>query len=102
MSYQFSSKELEALIEKVVEKTIDRIGQSPSPIVFNTVLPARSAWRVLGFRNVHALNYALQKGLLRLGQEVEDRRTVGSNRPCYYYNIPKCKARLSQPAEKRN
>ena len=65
-------------------------------------LPINQAYLKLGYKNVRALRYAIDSGVLRVGKEVQDRRSSDSTRPDYYFNIQACINRLNTPPEKRS
>lgn len=65
------------------------------------VLPLNQAYAVLGYSSPKQVYSAIDSGLLRVGIEVEDRRSPDSEKARYYLNIPKCKQRLKQKPETR-
>ena len=64
-------------------------------------LPTAKAAKVLGYSHRRGLIHAVESGLLRIGIEVQDRRTRNSDRACYYFHLENCEKRLSCPPEKR-
>lgn len=64
-------------------------------------LPLKEAARALGYKP-RQLYTTINEGLLRVGIEVQDRRTPSSELARYYFDIEACKKRLSTPPEKRN
>jgi hypothetical protein len=63
--------------------------------------PTSKAVGILGYDNTDQLLSAVSTGLLRLGVEVHDRRKPQSQKARYYFDIEKCKKRLTQLPEKR-
>jgi hypothetical protein len=58
-------------------------------------LPLSKASTYLGYDSDASVYRDIEDGLLRIGQEVQDRRRPGTSRPRYYLNIPKCDARFN-------
>ncbi len=65
-------------------------------------LPAKDAAERLGYRNQFSLYHAIRTGVLRIGYEVQDRRTPGSKRPFYFVHLEAAEKRLTTPPEKRS
>jgi hypothetical protein len=63
--------------------------------------PTTKAYKLLGYDDPDQLRNAVATGLLRLGKEVEDRRTPRSKIARYYLDISACQSRLSERPEKR-
>jgi hypothetical protein len=63
--------------------------------------PTTKAYKLLGYDDPDQLRNAVSTGLLRLGKEVEDRRTPRSKIARYYFDISACQSRLSERPEKR-
>jgi hypothetical protein len=64
-------------------------------------LPTKTAYQVLGYVNSDSLLYAVKSGLLRIGIEVQDRRSPNSQIPRYFFDLNKCVERLQTIPEKR-
>jgi hypothetical protein len=62
---------------------------------------ADRAWVYLGLKSYKVLYGQIQSGLLRLGDELRDRRNPGAQRPVYQVHIDRADARLETPAEQR-
>lgn len=65
-------------------------------------LPTAQAYQKLNYPSAASLREAVKNGNLRLGTEVQDRRSPESIYPQYYFNYPACVARLNTPPEKRS
>jgi hypothetical protein len=63
--------------------------------------PTTKAYKLLGYDDPDQLRNAVSTGLLRLGKEVEDRRTPRSKIARYYFDISACQSRLLERPEKR-
>ena len=64
-------------------------------------LPTSGAYKILGYTSQNELRTAVKNKILRVGKEVQDRRSSESKRPNYYFNIPACIKQLNTPPEKR-
>ncbi|MEL6493949.1 MAG: hypothetical protein AAFQ41_02340 [Cyanobacteria bacterium J06623_7] len=64
-------------------------------------LPTNEAYKQLGFTSSAQLRQAVNNGLLRVGKEVQDRRSPDAAHSSYYFNIPLCVNRLNTRPEKR-
>ena len=62
---------------------------------------AKEAARRLGYESVRSLYTLKDNGVLRLGKEYQDRRTPGSTKGDYYFNLKACDKRLNTSPEKR-
>lgn len=60
-----------------------------------------SAYALLGLDTAEQLREAVRSGLLRVGQEVRDRRKPQAKLPRYQFHIEKCQKRLSDKPERR-
>jgi len=67
----------------------------------NGCVSIKNAVALLGYSTYIQLWEDINRGLLRLGVEVEDRRRPGSERARYYVNIEAAKKRLAELPEKR-
>lgn len=65
------------------------------------VYPTSKAFKLLGYDRAEQLRDAVASGLLRLGQEVEDRRQPTAKLPRYYFDIERCQKRLAELPQKR-
>lgn len=59
------------------------------------------AAKKLGYRNARPLYHLIKTGVLRIGKEVQDRRSPQSVNADYWFNISACQKRLNTPPEKR-
>ena len=64
-------------------------------------LPTSEARRKLNYPSQDSLRKAVANGTLRIGFEVQDRRSPESQNCLYYFSIPACLKRLNTPPEKR-
>lgn len=64
-------------------------------------LPTEQAYKKLGYLSYQELTKAVYNGTLRIGIEVQDRRSPDSSTARYYFNINACLKRLNTPPEKR-
>lgn len=60
------------------------------------------AYKLLDLKSAKQLREMIRSGLLRIGYEVRDRRTPGSQLARYQIHIQKSRERLQKPPEKRN
>jgi len=92
-------RELRFMIREEVESAISQLsdaGNAPPQYA-----PTKKAMELLGYSNVQTLYSAVNRGLFRIGKEVQDRHTPGSANANYYFNIPACQKRLQTVPEKR-
>jgi hypothetical protein len=66
------------------------------------VLPTKTAYKKLGYSSPKQLYEAINSRLLRIGEEVEDRRKPASKNARLFFNISKCQKRLQTLPEKRS
>ncbi len=92
----------ESEIRAIVRDEISKILAPIARINQQTYLPTSEAYKLLGYRSARQLYNAVEHGLLRLGREVQDRRTNTSEKPRYYFNISVCLKRLEQLPENRS
>ena len=64
-------------------------------------LPTAKAYKKLCYPSANQLREAVKNETLRLGIEVQDRRSKNSVYSNYYFNIPACINRLNTSPEKR-
>lgn len=83
------------LRQSAVKEVLDDLSKS-SPY-----LPTKTACKMLGFPNADSLRYAVKSGLLRIGVEVQDRRSPNSQIPRYFFDVAKCIDRLQTIPERR-
>ncbi len=57
--------------------------------------------KILGYKNTRPIYALIESGVLRIGQEVQDRRSPASQKADYYFNKNACLKRLNTPPEKR-
>ena len=60
-----------------------------------------ATYSLLGLDDAEQLRDAVRSGLLRVGQEVRDRRKPQAKLPRYQFHIEKCQKRLSEKPERR-
>ena len=65
-------------------------------------LSSSQAWKVFGYKSQRQLYTAIESGLLRVGKEVQDRRTANSTKAVYYFNKQACIKRFNELPEKRS
>jgi hypothetical protein len=65
-------------------------------------LPTAKAYLKLGYSSRQKLAEDVANGTLRLGIEVQDRRSPTATKASYYFNISACIKRLNVPPEKRS
>lgn len=93
---QFSEQDIRAICRSEMKRVI---GGSDEPNI--EFLPTGQAFSRLGYPSQNELRKAISNGILRVGKEVQDRRSDESSKPNYYFNIPACIQRLDTPPEKR-
>ncbi len=94
------SKEERAEVEHIVKATISKafgIAQSADIEYLDT----QKAVKFLGYDHPRSLYKLINSGVLRIGKEVQDRRSDGSNKANYYFNKQACLKRLNTRPEKR-
>lgn len=95
-------KNLQDEIRSIVR---DEISKILSLIVDNSetekYLPTSNAWKELGYQNERQLRTDVETGLLRIGIEVQDRRTPDSQYARYYFDIEACLSRYKETPEQR-
>ncbi|MDJ0689209.1 MAG: hypothetical protein QNJ41_11925 [Xenococcaceae cyanobacterium MO_188.B32] len=64
-------------------------------------LPTSAMTKFLGYTDNNQLYRLIQSGVLRIGQEVQDRRAPTSSKADYYFNKQACLKRLNEKPEKR-
>ena len=84
-------------VERIVIRVMGRIFGSQEI----KYLPTNEAYKELGYPSAKQLRKAIDDGILRIGKEVQDRRSDNSIRPLYYFNIAACIKRLNTPPEQR-
>jgi hypothetical protein len=89
--------ELRLMIREEVTSVVAKLVETKSP----QYVPTKVAMELLGYRSTRQLYQAVERGLLRIGREVQDRRSSGSNKANYYFDIPACQKRLQMVPEKR-
>ena len=56
---------------------------------------------ILGYGNTKPIYHLINTNVLRVGKEVQDRRSNGSLKADYFFDIDACRKRLNTPPEKR-
>lgn len=97
--YRVTEEELRAAIRQILAEML--LGNQPAAPDNRRHYPTAAAWQKLGFDNQKQLYAAVESGILRLGHEVEDRRKPTGKKARYYFDLERCKQRLSLPPEKR-
>lgn len=97
---QLTEKEVRAIFKDEIKKLFSQffVFNNRSDIEF---LPTAQAYKKLGYPAASQLRKAITQGVLRIGTEVQDRRSKDSAIANYYFNIPACIKRLNTPPEKR-
>ncbi|MEH1777073.1 hypothetical protein [Nostoc sp.] len=100
--------QLEALVEKLVKKTLAEIlGVNATNKPINQWYSTKKAYLMLGLESEEQLREKVRDGTLRVKvgdkkeHEVRDVRSPSSQIPRYQFHIEKCEARLSMPPEQR-
>jgi len=83
-------RELRLMIREEIESAIALLSQTNLP----QYAPTKKAMELLGYSNVQTLYSAVNRGLFRIGREVQDRRAPGSVNANYYFDIQACQKRL--------
>lgn len=91
----------EVVREAVRAELIDFFGLDPSQSVGKQYYPTDEAWALLGYSSKRALYEGIVSGLFRVGIEVQDRRKPKAKYAVYYFDIERCRKRLSELPEKR-
>lgn len=91
-----SEQDVRAIIRDEIAKAFG-INQNPDIKYLST----KEAASVLGYKNPQPLYKLINNGILRIGKEVQDRRSPNSVYADYWFNIPACQKRLNTPPEKR-
>jgi hypothetical protein len=97
---------LEALIDAKVESKLRELLASFVALLAGDSsasdwVDAKEACRRLGYPSTKVLYENISSGLLRLGNEVRDRRKLGRQKPRYQFHIPSCEKRLNSDPSKR-
>lgn len=85
------------LLEEIKRTIRQELSSKPQPKYLRTA----DASEVLGYPDRRQLLRAVESGILRVGIEVQDRRSANSEKPNYYFHIERCEKRLFCPPEKR-
>ena len=93
----FTEQDIRNLIRDEIAKAFGFTNQQ-TDIEFTRT---REAAKILGYSNYRPLYKLIDANVLRLGIEVQDRRSPDSVNADYWFNIPACKKRLNTPPEKR-
>jgi hypothetical protein len=97
MNRYITEQEVRAIFKDEMRRMIGIVAE-PQDIEW---LPTSEACRKLNYPSQDSLRKAVSNGTLRLGFEVQDRRSPESRNCSYYFNIPACVKRLNTPPEKR-
>lgn len=92
-----NEEQIKSLMRATIQENILEIQSSLA-----SSLPTELAARRLGYENAEELLQDIESGLLRVGIEVEDRRSPNSQFPDYYFNIEACHKRYRTPPEERD
>ena len=95
-----SKAEIEQIVEAKVKAIFSQLLTSGDHKDIE-YLPTAKAYLTLGYSSQQKLRDAISDRTLRLGIEVQDRRSPDSSYASYYFNIPACIKRLNTPPEKR-
>ena len=96
MANNFTEQDIRAIVRDEFRQMAG--ANQPQDIEF---LPTSEAYKRLGYPSGKQLRKAIDDGILRVGNEVQDRRSDDSTRPIYYFNIQACIKQLNTPPEKR-
>jgi len=90
-------RELRLIIREEVANVVAQLTETYQP----QYAPTKKAMELLGYSHVQTLYSAVNRGLFRIGKEVQDRRHPGAVNANYYFDIEACKRRLQTVPEKR-
>lgn len=93
---EFSEQDVRAIVRDEIRKLV---GVSTERDI--EYLPTNKAYKRLGFASSAQLRETVRNGTLRLGKEVQDRRSLGKAYSSYYFNISACIQRLNSDPEAR-
>ena len=97
-----TKEEIEQIVEaKVKAMLIQAFGLTETKPDLE-YLTSSQAWKAFGYKSQRQLYTAIESGLLRIGKEVQDRRTSHSTKAVYYFNKQACLKRLNELPEKRS
>ena len=96
MANNFTEQDIRAIVRDEFRQMAG--ANQPQDIQY---LPTAEAVVKLNYTSGDSLRKAVEKGILRIGYEVQDRRDNESDRAVYYFNIPACIKRLNTPPGKR-
>ena len=96
MSRYITEQEARAIFKDEMRRMVGAV--EPQDIEW---LPTSEACKKLNYPSQDSLRKAVSKGILRLGFEVQDRRSPESQNCSYYFSIRACVKRLNTPPEKR-
>jgi hypothetical protein len=91
-----SEQEVRAIVRDEIAKAF---GININPDI--QYLSTSEAAKALGYKKTRYLYDLIHSGILRLGEEVQDRRRPGSANANYYFNINACVKRLNNSPGKR-
>ncbi len=101
MSERFiSEQQLKQAVREVLAEMLG-VGIENSVAASRQWYDTSSAYSLLGLDDAEQLRDAVRSGLLRVGQEVRDRRKPQGKLPRYQFHIEKCQKRLSEKPERR-
>ena len=97
-----NKQEIEQLVEAKVKSILAQaFGIANTTNTDIEYLSSSQAWKVFGYKSQRQLYTAIESGLLRVGKEVQDRRTANSTKAVYYFNKQACLKRFNELPEKR-
>lgn len=97
MNRYITEKEARAIFRDEMRRMVGTVTESQNI----EWLPTSEACKKLNYSSQDSLRKAVANGTLRLGYEVQDRRSPESRNCSYYFSIPACIKRLNTPPEKR-
>ena len=97
MNRYITEQEARAIFKEEMCKMVGAVAESRDP----EWLPTSEACKKLNYASQDSLRKAVSNQTLRLGFEVQDRRSPESRNCSYYFNIRACIKRLNTPPEKR-
>lgn len=95
-----SEQQLKQVVREILAEMLG-VGIEQAPASNRQWYDTNSAYTLLGLDSAEQLREAVRSGLLRVGQEVRDRRKPQAKLPRYQFHLEKCQKRLSEKPERR-
>lgn len=93
-----TEQEVRSLIRDEIRKLFNIADSKNTDIKY---AQTREAAKILGYKNSQSLYKLIRSGVLRVGKEVQDRRSPMALNADYWFNLKACQKRLDTPPEKR-